>query len=268
MSSLLAVSASVTLALATASCEKELDFRYHDVPPMLVIEGNLNESEAVVSLTRTTPMDEPFDLSPVEGASVSVTDLGSGDVWRLPQNDAGLYTAPVAGTPGHRYLLSVTCGGEQHSAESGMLPPVAIREAAFSWIKMPYDYVAVLKVSFSDPEQTEGDRYWVRVYRNGEPYRWSAVSDATARDGRIDVVFMTTRQDLAEEGEDDILLDGDTVEVSVMPVGSEMFEYLEALTNGGSNGPRLFSGSPCLGYFVAAPAASLSLTFHPSSIPY
>lgn len=53
----------VMLAAGTlcTSCEKELDFHYHDVEPQLVIEGCVTDEGTSVALTRTTPMDEPMN---------------------------------------------------------------------------------------------------------------------------------------------------------------------------------------------------------------
>lgn len=49
--------AIIVLLSILVSCEKELDFRYHDVDSQLVIEGRTSESGTTVSLTRTCPMD-------------------------------------------------------------------------------------------------------------------------------------------------------------------------------------------------------------------
>lgn len=51
--------------------------------------------------------------------------------------------------------------------------------------EMPYDDVAVLQVTFDDTPGEYGECYWVRLYRNGEPYKWSIVTDILAVDGRF-----------------------------------------------------------------------------------
>jgi hypothetical protein len=45
-----------------------------------------------------------------------------------------------------------------------------------------------------------------------------------------------------------------------------MHDYLEALQND-SNGPAMFSGDKCLGYFVATSPVSASIVFRPDEIP-
>lgn len=39
-----------------------------------------------------------------------------------------------------------------------------------------------------------------------------------------------------------------------------------ALTAGGNNGPRMFEGDFCLGYFLAAPVAEGETVFHPDDL--
>lgn len=52
------------------SCEKELDFKYHDIEPQLVIEGILSQEGVRVSLTNTTPMDEKIEKNYLTDAEV------------------------------------------------------------------------------------------------------------------------------------------------------------------------------------------------------
>lgn len=52
---------AVVLMAAMTSCEKELDFKYHDIAPLTVIEGELTPDGAKVGITLTTPMAEPMD---------------------------------------------------------------------------------------------------------------------------------------------------------------------------------------------------------------
>lgn len=106
---------------------------------------------------------------------------------------------------------------------------------------MPYDNVAVLQGKFSDDAATDGDCYWVRLYRNGEIYTWAEMDDRTAEDGICTFMLMTSRQDTDEEDDDMVLVDGDVVTCTVCRISRAMHDYLEALKNG-SNGSRLFTG--------------------------
>lgn len=263
----IATSVSVILmAVSLISCEKELDFKYHDIEPLTVIEGSVSENGAKVRISLTTPMDEPMDRVAITDASVVLTDITSATSCQLLPDADGNFVGNQSGMPGHDYRLTVSHSGREYSASSTMLPPVEIHGVEFQWIKMPYDYVAVLQISFTDNPAVNGDCYWVRLYRNGKAYMWSAIDDILAVDGTINEVIMTSRKDLDEEDDDMALRDGDVVSVKVSPISKQMHDYLEAISFGSSNGPRMFDGDFCLGYFLAAPVAEASIVFHPDEL--
>ena len=258
---------SVLLSLFT-SCEKELDFKYHEIEPLTVIEGTLTEEGARVSITMTTPMGEPMDRTRITDAEVILKDLTAGYVEKLRADEEGYFVSHSGGKDWHDYSLTVMYGDETWTAKSTMFPKTEIISAGFSWIKMPYDHVAVLQVLYADDPTTKGDSYWIRVYRNGEIYSWSEQQDWTSRDGVMNFVTMTTRQDVDEEDEEDLLVDGDEVTVNICRISSGMREYIEAIGND-SNGPMMFTGTHrCLGYFMASAPTETTVVFHPEEIPY
>lgn len=259
--------AGALAGISLTSCEKELDFKYHDIDPILVIEGAVEQGGARVSLTLTTPMDEPMDRRRLTDATVTLSDLTAGSAVELAPDEGGDFLSVLPGVPGHEYLLTVTRGGETCTSQTRMYPAVEITDMEFNWIKMPYDDVAVLQVSFTDDQASTGDCYWVRLYRNGEMYMWNEVQDFMAVDGRIDEVFMTSRKDISEEDDDTVLVDGDVVTATVVRIDRRMHDYLEAIRND-SNGAQMFDGPLCVGYFTAGAVTSRSLTFHPVDIPY
>lgn len=248
-----------------ASCEKDLDFDYHDAEPQLVIEAGLTAEGASVSLTRTTPMDSPMDLTPLTDASVSLTDLTAGEVRPLPLREDGSFGDAAPGIPGHRYRLDVDFEGSHYSSESRMRGAVAIRGLEFNWIDMAGEYVAVLQVSFLDLPEKDDNCYWIRLLRNGEPYQWTVIDSHHASDGVINSVIMTSPRDTEDADESVILRDGDVVTALVLPVSRDMLDYLMALEQD-SNGPRMWCGDFCLGYFLAAPVSRQSIVYRPAEI--
>lgn len=254
------------MILTLSSCEKELDFKYHDIDPLTVIEAELTPDGAKVGITYTTPMDEPMDLTRLTDAVVTLTDLTDGSVYDLSPDAEGYYRDLTPGIPGHEYSLVVERAGCRYEAHATMFAPTEMVSLEFNWIKMPYDYVAVLQGKFRDNPEDPGECYWIRLYRNGEIYRWAEMNDMSAADGICTFFTMTSRKDTDEEEEKDVLVDGDTMTCVVTPVSRDMMEYLEALSND-SNGPAMFSGDECLGYFMASSPASRSVVFHPDDIP-
>lgn len=248
------------------SCKKELDIEYKDIEPITVIEGRLTQHGAEVRITMTTPMDEPMDLTPLTDAIVTMTDVTDNVSEVLTIDRQGNYTGSVPGRTGHLYELNVKREDNIFTSRCEMPAPTEILDIAFNWIKMPYDHVAVLQVTFSDTLPNVTGYYWVRLYRNGEAYMWNLITDLYSADGIINDVFMTSRRDLDKEDEATALRDGDVIKATVTPISHEMYDYLEAVSSD-SNGPSLFSGSFCLGYFLAAPVSETSIVFHPNSIP-
>ncbi len=251
---------AVVLIMTSAGCEKVLDIDYKDIDPLLVIEGSLDENGSEVRLTMTTPMDEPMDLTPVTDASVSIVDLTTGVTENLSLDSSGIFRGARAGEREHEYSLMVVRNGESFESKCSYPEPTEILSLEFSWIRMPYDHVAVLQVSFTDVSEKAGECYWVRLYRNGEAYMWNLVTDAYADEGVINDVFMTSRKNLDKEDEATALRKGDVVRGTVTPISREMYDYLEAVSSD-SNGPAMYSGGFCLGYFLAAPVAGSEIIF-------
>lgn len=247
-----------------SSCEKELDFTYHEVASQIVIEGSITLDGATVNVTQTTPMNEKLDSSPVSDVEVQICDLNTNSCRILSISEDGLYKDDIAGIDGHEYRLVVNHLDNHYEATDFMRSISHIVAMDFQWIKMPYDYVAVLQISFTD-NKTDDDCYWVRLYRNGEPYMWIVSDDRRAVNGIISEVVMTSRKDIDEEDEDTVLKDGDVVSASVAPISRDMYDYLTAIQSN-SNGPRMFSGDFCLGYFLAAPISESSIVFKPSEM--
>lgn len=255
------------IAVMMISCEKELDFHYKDVEPQLVIEGRTTQAGTFAKLSLTTPMDEPLNRIPLTDAEVSVIDLDENAERTLSAGEDGIFYDPVPGIPGHTYRLEVLRQGVGYLAESAMQPQAEILNLEFQWIKMPYDYVAVIQVSFLDLPGN-GDNYWIRMYKNSEPYMWLLSDDlGSSSGGVINVVAMTSRMDLDEEDERSSLRDGDVMEVVVSPVSRQMYDYLTAIQSD-SNGPKMFAGGYCLGYYVAASESRLSVVFHSDEMKY
>lgn len=247
------------------ACEKELDFKYHDVPSPLVIEGTLTEEGSSVRITNATPMDEAMNLTPVTDAQVSMSDLTTGEVRTLPVNADGSFGDDIPGKPEHDYRLTVITSEKQFQSDCRMKEKTEIVSMKFQWIKMPYDYVAVLQVIFKELTGEPDNCYWVRILRNGEPYKWSVIDRRIGNNGLISCVMMTSRKDLDEEDERDALKDGDEVTALVLPIDRGMVDYLTALSND-SNGPRMWDGDFCLGYFLAAPVAEMKTIFRPDEM--
>ena len=205
-----------------------------------------------------------MDNTLITDAAVTLTDETLGASRNLSADADGIFRDSEPGVSGHLYSLSVIRKEEQYTSKSQMLPEPELVGLEFQWINMPYDQVACLQIFFRDPP-TAGDCYWIRIYRNGEAYMWSLIDDRLAEDGIIHEVVMTSRKNPDDEDDKSNLVNGDVVAVEILPVSLSMLDYLIALEND-SNGPQMFRGDFCLGYYLAAAPSRGSIVFHPDEI--
>lgn len=254
----------IVLALVLVSCEKELDFQYHDVESQLVIEGKTSCEGTTVMLTTTCPMGEHMDTTPITDAEVRLVDLTTGIEKELAINKDGIFCDVTPGITGHDYKIDVSYKNNNFASICTMRPATKIVGLQFQWIKMPYDYVAVLQIAFVDLD-TPDDCYWIKLYKNGLPYMWILSDDRSAVNGIISEVTMTSRKDVAEEDEKSVLIDGDEIKIVIAPISRSMYDYLIAIQSD-SNGPRMFIGDFCLGYYIASDETESSIIFHPDSM--
>lgn len=263
----IAVVCAIVSTLFT-SCEKELDFEYHDIPAKTVVEGALTQDGVSVSITLTTPMDEPMNRDQITDATVTISDLSSGDILPLLPDAKGVFRADLQGVAGNDYQLTVEKDGKRYVAVSRMQPAVAVESVGFYWIKMPGDEMAALRIRFEDLPG-HNDYYWERIYRNGKSYKWNVITDRGAINGIVEDVITTTHRDPEKENNDkDLIVPGDEITVSVTAIDRRMADYLMALANN-SNGQVIFDGAdPCLGYFLASPVTSTTLQYLPDQFGY
>ncbi len=254
------------LCIMASACSKDLDFKYHDIEPLTVIEAELTPEGAKVGITLTTPMDEPMDRTRLTDATVTLRDLTDGTECILAADAEGYFRDSTPGVAGHDYRLTVERAGKVYESVTRMYPPTEIVSLEFNWIHMPYDQVAVLQAQYLDDPATRQECYWVKLYRNGEIYSWQEQDDRGAIDGVATFFTMTSRRDTDEEDDDEVLFDGDVMTFTVTQISKEMHEYLEALKND-SNGPAMFRGARVLGDFLASSPLSRSITIPPDQIP-
>lgn len=276
-------------ALLQAGCQKDIDFKYREIEPITVIEGNLTMEYASVIITETTPVDEPMNRRHYTDATVTLEDLTDGSLIPLTPDADGIFTLPAApspgesaespegaaaGIPGHNYRLTVSRGGVTYTCQSEMLPPVRILDFGFQRVETPMGHLIVGQVAFTDNPETRGDCYIVRFFRNGELYNWGTISDIQALDNILLASFkVIDESELPDDAHQDddlrnqLLKPGDEVRAIVVPVSRTYFDYLVAL-NQGSNGPLLFTstGDFCLGYFLAAPESTATAIFDPNKL--
>ncbi|MCC8132990.1 MAG: DUF4249 domain-containing protein [Tannerellaceae bacterium] len=244
------------LLFVFTACEKEIEMDYRSVEPLYVVEGRVTNEVMEVLVTVTRDMDDGSSPAAQDDAVVTVT-AGNGDHFLLSFEPDGYYrVAGVTGTVGENYLLTVAVDGKEFASESVMHEATGIDELYFQWPKVMGERLVILTFSFEDIPGEE-NYYCYRIYRNGENYRWNVFHDR-GNDGQVitlDIVCMTEQmaEDNKEDDWDDILYEGDVVEIELQTIDKRTYDYLFSvgLSDAASTNPvDNFTGG-CLGYFAA-----------------
>ncbi|MCC8034347.1 MAG: DUF4249 domain-containing protein [Rikenellaceae bacterium] len=260
-----------SILLFFTSCEKEIEINYRSVEPLYVVEGRVTNETAEVLVTLTRDMDDGSLPAAQNDAEIILTS-SDGSNHRLVYGPDGYYRAAgLTGTVGENYTLSVWVGGGNFYSESTMHDGAGIDDLYFQWLKVMGQKFVILTFSFRDIPDQE-NYYCYRVWRNGKNYRWNVLHDR-GNDGReitLDIVCMTEK--MADENKkddwDDILYEGDQIEIELQSIDRRTYDYLFSLGLGGSantNPIDNFTGG-CLGYFAAYSTCRSATVFSWSDI--
>ncbi|MCD8186565.1 MAG: DUF4249 domain-containing protein [Rikenellaceae bacterium] len=248
------------------ACEKEIGIDYRSVTPLYVVEGRITNETTEVLVTLTRDMEDGGEALPQDQALVSLT-TGSGDRYDLPCDSGGFYRATgLRGTAGETYTLTVEADGARFVSRSTMPGPAPIQEPFFQWLKVMGQKFVILTFSFEDLPDQE-NYYCYRVFRNGENYRWNVLHDR-GNDGQtitLDLVCMTEKMasENKEEDWDDILYEGDRIEIELQTIDQRTYDYLFSVglsSSANTNPIDNFSGG-CLGYFAAYSSSRTATVF-------
>ena len=125
----------LTLVFFLSSCEKELDFKYHDVESQIVIEATLSEEGSTVSISQTIPMEAPLKITQLTDALVSIKDITENSTYNLTVDEMGIFYGGTPGIPGHEYNIEVSSAGKYYFSSCTMRQPSRIISLDFQWIK-------------------------------------------------------------------------------------------------------------------------------------
>lgn len=236
-----------------SGCEKVIDVDLNSVSPEIVIEGSVTDQAGPysVTLSKTVNFDEPNVFPPVSGAVVTISDnLGNTDV--LSEGPSGTYkTTTLTGVPGRNYFLKVETGGKEYQATSSLASPVAIDTVLVDSISFGPNSNKFLQVKFTDPAGID-NYYRIVEIINGDTLSIINLSSDEFEDG--DQITVPVFSD-----EDPKLESGDTVEVLLLSIDKNVFDYflelISVINGGGSSAapanPTSNISNNALGYFSA-----------------
>ena len=121
--------------LALTGCKKEIDFDFHEVEPVVVIEGRVTNEGAVVTVTQSRSVTDSVRPHCLPGAVVTITT--EGNTTTLPYDAASnSYRSATAGVAGNTYQLDVDFAGHHYEASAYMPLAAPILSADFFWMSM------------------------------------------------------------------------------------------------------------------------------------
>ncbi len=270
------------LCLTCIACEKELDFEFHEIDPIVVVEGRLTNEGAEVRITRSRSVENSVHGQGLAGATVIITSTGINE--SLTYDAAtGVYRSAFCGTPGTTYHLSIDFEGQHFEGQSTMPDPAPIVKDNFVWMKILDIRGLTYEVWAKDPNPNERNYYWYRMDRRSihpnlinEPqdkaYSWNVFDDRGMPPGFIFVDAMCTTDREPDEDNENYwkryIYEGDLIYFQLMTIDAATFEYYRSLRSGQSGGANPYTNlsGGCLGYFAAGSISRASLMFHNADI--
>ncbi|MDR3711787.1 MAG: DUF4249 domain-containing protein [Puia sp.] len=237
-------------------CKKVISVDLKEVPPRIVIEGNITDLRGPyqVMISQTVNFSADNTFPPVSGAEVRITDSTASVSETLTESAPGLYTTSLLqGFPGHTYGLDVKSGGRQYTASSKMPQPVELDSVNFSQdIDLGGNTIIEAVVNFQDPVGL-GNSYQFTEIINGKRLDRIFVFDDRLSDGRTisEILFTDSAY----------LQIGDSLEVQLFCVDPKIYNYFYALSLISADNNSTQSATPAnpvsnlgngaLGYFSA-----------------
>lgn len=272
------------LLLFTA-CEKEIDFDYHEIDPLVVVEGRVTNEGTEVHITHSRSVTDSVHGKTLPGATVVITcDDHQETLTYHPAGDC--YQSPMKGQPGKTYQLSIDFEGKHYESTSTMPAPTTIISSQFYWMTVLNERLLVNVLWATDPHPDTRDYYYFRMDRRSshphalaksknhpKAYRSNVFDDRGNPPGFVfrDIHCMMERT--AEEDEEDnwdkILYAGDTIMMQLMTIDRPTYDYFRTLSSGQGGGANPISNitGGCLGYFTAASISrSDTLIYHPEEV--
>ena len=251
------------LLAACTGCERDIHLDYRTAEARYVVEAGISQTGTEAIVTTTQAMDDNTVRHAVTDAHVVIT---SGDSIRQPltHQGKGRYTAPLCGSPGTTYRLTVEAGGQTFTSTSTMPEATRILSFRFVWKEVLARRYLFGDLCLQDPPG-RSNYYFMHLYRGGIGYRWAVMTDRAAPGGELQQLFTCQRENTDDSG---ALREGDRLHLVVRTIDQRAYDYLysmQVMDEAGSNPIDNFTGG-CLGYFSAYNELTLDTVFHFSQV--
>src|SRR5690606_33923286 len=144
------------------SCEDVIDVDVPTAQPRLVIEASLDwekgttGSDQIIKLSMSTPFFDTDEITTVTGATVTVTNEDTSEVFPFTDQNDGTYTTtgfvPILN---NTYSLEIVYNGQTYTATETLMPVTNINEVTQSIEGGFDDELLELNLYFTDPAGIE-----------------------------------------------------------------------------------------------------------------
>jgi len=246
----------LTVMVCLYSCKKTVTLDLNNAGPHIVIEGAVTDIAGpyTVKIHRSADFYAENSFPAISGAAVRISD-NEGNTDSLMETSPGVYTTTtLQGKPGNTYTMSVRVQDTLYTAVSTMPFPVPFDSVTFRKAGA-FGSKNIRAVSnYQDPPDIK-NYYMFNEYINGLlETKDIFVFEDRLSDGRY------ISRDLRTE--DDVMHEGDEVEIQMYCIAEPIFNYFNQLDqSGGRGGAFNTAASPAnpvsnisngaLGYFSA-----------------
>jgi hypothetical protein len=225
-----------SIVLLFLSCKKTVTLKLNNVPPAIVIQGEVTDAPGPYTVTINQPVDFYANntFPPISGATVTITD-GHGVADLLTETSPGTYsTHTLVGIQGFTYTLTAEVQGQHYTAVSTMPQNVNLDSVTFQ-SNSGFGKTRISAIAdFQDPPNIKNYYQFIEYINGVQLTKDLFVFDDRLSDGRY--INYTLYNDSS------YLVAGDQLQVNMYSVDSNVYNYFYQLNQ--SNGGGAFDASP------------------------
>ncbi len=221
------------LFIVVTACEDVIDVKVPTSTPRLVVEASLDwqkgttGNQQTISLTTSTPYFDNDGNSAVTNATVTVTNIDSGETYNFVNQNNGNYTIndfePVINDT---YSLEIVYNNETYIATEKLVPVSPIKRVEESLEGGFEDDVLDVSIFWDDPADEE-NFYLLKFYEQGDIVASFETSpDEFVNGNELDEFFEKEKDDSDEFHE---FNSGDVVELTLYGISKEYDHYMNIL---------------------------------------
>lgn len=231
------------------SCTDVIDVDVPTGKPRLVVEASIDWEKGTdgknqtIKLSRMTPYFSNQEIDEVLGATVTIKDKETGDVFSFQDQNNGLYTTDVfIPVLGHSYVLTINHEGETYRAEETMMSVADIQKIDQSTDGGNSSEDIEVNIHFQDPQGIE-NYYFLKFQRVGDLLPTIEPMSDKFTDGNV-MKESFEKEDDADTSEKEQLKPGDVVEYQMLGISQRYYDYMQIMVNQLGAEASIFAGVP------------------------